>query len=345
MRCIEMCAERGFFVDGVEVRWDVRVLNLCGRGLQSIPQKLQRCRALERLYISRNQIAKLEHLPPGLRVLYINDNALLALEGLPPGLRELSVSRNRIAELGDLPPALETLYISGNRLRSLGSLPDSLRSLDVWGNPLKELPAELPAGLTYLCTELSLSAPEDSQGFFVGDAEVRWDAKAVDLSNMGLQSVPRELRRCTRLHTLRLSGNDIRTLENLPESLRNLYIRYNRIEKLQGLPPALEVLDADGNNIRTLEGLPDSLRILCVYHNSIRVLEGLPPALRVLDVGSNDIRTLENLPDFLQELYASNNQLARLDGLPPALRLLCAEDNPLECREVPRLPSLKHIFL
>lgn len=131
------------------------------------------------------------------------------------------------------------------------------------------------------------------QSFFVEGrrhpVEVRYDAENADLTLMDLECLPQELADCLNMRTLRICGNRICKLENLPPNLEWLYIRHNQICKLENLPPTLRVLEMTDNQICKLENLPQGLQMLRVDDNQIRKLENLPQTLSLLYVCNNPI--------------------------------------------------------
>ena len=82
-----------------------------------------------------------------------------------------------------------------------------------------------------------------------------------------------------------LINMNITSLEGLLPSLQDLttlYIKYNSITSLDGLPPMLTKLNISYNRIKSLEGLPATLIFLDISQNHITSLEGLPPMLTYL---------------------------------------------------------------
>lgn len=92
-----------------------------------------------------------------------------------------------------------------------------------------------------------------------GNRTFRFDAEELDLSNIGFNSIPPEIARCTRLRKLDIRGNDITTIENLPDGLHTLDARNNSIRSLEGLPDGLKTIDVRWNPIKRLGRLPPYL--------------------------------------------------------------------------------------
>jgi Leucine-rich repeat (LRR) protein len=85
--------------------------------------------------------------------------------------------------------------------------------------------------------------------------------------------------------------NGLRSLENLPSNLIELYLGFN-----------LNRLGYAGNNLDALPQMPPSLpnlEVLILNHNKLSSLDGLPQSLtslRVLDLSRNPLTSLSGLP-------------------------------------------------
>jgi Leucine-rich repeat (LRR) protein len=143
-------------------------LNLSGNKLKELPEWIDKCVNLQRLYCSHNQLALLpESLPNSLQILYCRNNQLTSLpeslstnlqelycsnnqltslpESLPNTLQKLDCSNNQLISLPErLPTTLQKLYCGNNQLTSLPeSFPNSLQILDCWNNQLISLPISI----------------------------------------------------------------------------------------------------------------------------------------------------------------------------------------------------------
>ena len=126
----------------------------------------------------------------------------------------------------------------------------------------------------------------------------------LNLSDLGLDLIPKGLQYLNSLTNLHLNDNEIKKIENLPESLTRLCLYNNKITKI--------------------ENLPNSLIYLSIHHNKIKKIENLPPSLKYLYLRNNQIEKIENLPKSLIELDLRNNQIEETEeeNLPKSLRLL-----------------------
>lgn len=161
------------------------------------------------------------------------------------------------------------------------------------------------------------------------------------LDRIGLQVVPEQLRQCTRLRHLDLSGNAISYLPDwLPKlpCLETLILRKNLIKNLRqdwsGFR-SLRKLELSNNHLTSIRGtqLPESLQELNLSNNRLQTLavSVFPPALRRLDVSHNSLRVLPDLracPE-LYWLQAYHNRLKTWPSLPSALQWLDLGHNQL----------------
>ena len=91
-----------------------------------------------------------------------------------------------------------------------------------------------------------------------------------DVSEMNISSKnitgSLDFRRFTKLIKLDCSGNKITELNNLPNTLKNLFCDENNITQLDNLPELLEELNCGYNPIMRLDNLPNNLKILHLFH-------------------------------------------------------------------------------
>ncbi|PYI92098.1 MAG: hypothetical protein DME97_11675 [Verrucomicrobia bacterium] len=151
----------------------------------------------------------------------------------------------------------------------------------------------------------------------------------LDLSALGLKSVPREIGRCTRLNMLSLSENDLSTLPREIAKCRSLgwldvdYNRFRRLPAAISSLPGLRALWLNHNRLRTFPASLLKCRTLDSLNLANNALTHLPSNidklrnLEKLHLSGNNLaslpQSLRNLPE-LKELYLHGND--RL-GLPP----------------------------
>jgi internalin A len=129
----------------------------------------------------------------------------------------------------------------------------------------------------------------------------------LDLSDLDLHIIPKEIGDLTHLLSLNLSNNKIRDIQGL-ENLVNL-----------------EKLDLSRNNILQITGLKNltKLKILRFWSNHIYKIEGLDTLsqLKILDLTNNDIREITGIDKLscLADLDLADNNISRITGLDKCL--------------------------
>lgn len=124
-------------------------LYFMGCGLTYIPKELESMLHIEYLVLERNQISKIEYLPPNLKVLNISGNRIHTIENLPPTISRLNIAVNELRKIENLPPSLQTLDIRYNYISKIENLSPSLQSLDISMNQISKM-ENLHNGLTTL---------------------------------------------------------------------------------------------------------------------------------------------------------------------------------------------------
>ncbi|XP_051259246.1 leucine-rich repeat-containing protein 40 [Dicentrarchus labrax] len=306
-------------------------LNLSGRGLTEVPQKVYRLNTdtpeeaqqnvsfgesdrwweqtdLTKLLLSSNQLTQLSddiRLLPGLTTLDLHDNQLTSLPSALGELQELQQLRLSHNQLRSLPVEVCTLKnlcsltLQQNLLESLpeelGQL-ENLTELDLSNNHLNDLPSSLGCLICLqklnLCNN-KLSCLPDSLAQLT-------NVKLLDCSNNQLTDIPASLSEMLAMEQLYLRHNKLCLLPKLPAPvLKELYVGNNQIEQLEmeqlACLTAISLLELRDNKIKTL---PEEITLLST--------------LTRLDLTNNDITTL---PASLSLL--------------PNLKVLLLEGNPL----------------
>jgi Leucine-rich repeat (LRR) protein len=142
----------------------------------------------------------------------------------------------------------------------------------------------------------------------------------------------------TNLSYLDISNNNMTVLpNNLPNSIKTLICRSNKLTSISQLPNQLEKLLCSGNLLTQLPTLPSTILELDCYDNRLTNLPTLPNGLRILYSAANPLSNLPTLPNSLLKLYCYENTLSELPELPNSLQLLhCASNNLIQ---LPILPS------
>ncbi|XP_046391985.1 protein artichoke [Ischnura elegans] len=312
---------------------------------------LGRLPRLSHLYLDFNRVAAvsghhlLPDLAPSLRVLDLSFNVIreLPLDAFLrfSSLSQLRLSGNRLAALEDgslagLDRALESLYLDGNRLRRLPPLKlPRLRYLSVARNRLVTFPdlSSTPALEYLVLSENGGGGYGDAAGLrFPPNISLPMGLLSLDLSAVGLRSLPQSPFVCRSLQTLIIRGNSLTRISggafsSLPalrtldlsgnalsdiaegafrglQTLRNLSLAGNRlssfVDSFFGSVSVLDELDLSNNYISLLS--PHSfrvhphLRVLRLARNRLSLLSPTLfralPSLRHVDLSQNAIRAV-----------------------------------------------------
>ncbi|BET61231.1 NEL-type E3 ubiquitin ligase domain-containing protein [Yersinia pseudotuberculosis] len=178
------------------------------------------------------------------------------------------------------------------------------------------------------------------------------NADDLDLSSLGLTSLPDTLPACNELNitgnkltelpttlpdnlqTLHASFNQLRTLpDTLPEHLLSLYVISSKLERLpENLPESLNTLNVcDNPSLQFPNNWPSNLMYLNIADCELTELPTLPNTLTELSADFNQLRTLpDTLPISLLRLSVTSNQLTQLpETLPASLSFLMILGNRL----------------
>ena len=134
---------------------------------------------------------------------------------------------------------------------------------------------------------------------------------------------------------------EITTLSNIPKDLRVLICPDQLLSEIVGLPSKLETLRLEGNDLRTLDlGELSKLKVLNISDNRIETPGPLPASLEELYADRNGIRTLDlKHLSKLSILHLIGNDLSRLINVPPSIVDLQLEDNPMVSVDYLALPT------
>jgi Leucine-rich repeat (LRR) protein len=193
-----------------------------------------------------------------------------------------------------LAPGVTDLDLSENHIREIdGDIPDSVTRLGLSYNPLTSV-RNLPRNLRNL-----------------------------DLGYCPITGIPQLP---DGISTLCLYGIDrVRKIDNIPANVKWLGIYGKLIERIEGLPTALEELyfgDLPARKITKLENLPSTLQRLHVVWQSIKRIENLPDGLRYLSLFQNEITTMEGIPDSVEVVELTGNDVRRIRAIPKSCRKL-----------------------
>lgn len=163
----------------------------------------------------------------------------------------------------------------------------------------------------------------------------------LDISYNLIEFVP-NLTECINLTHLNISNNMISKIEGLPINLKIFNGVHNQLTELFDLPNSLIELYLSYNKLKKIV-LNDGLIILHIYDNVIEDIN-IPDSIEVLYGFNNKISKLQNLSQKnIKELYLFNNLLTEIPQLNIELTELSVASNPITKLTV-FSPSLKELY-
>lgn len=157
---------------------------------------------------------------------------------------------------------------------------------------------------------------------------LKTDQTSLNLSDLGLESIPAELKSLKKIKKLSLANNRLKTIENIPDSVIELDLSNNLLSNTQGLSKQVVFLKLNGNHLSDIEHLPNSIQQLEVNHNDIHQVVTFPKSLKYLKINHNQLENVQ-LPTMLESLAICHNKLTQVPEFPKKLKELYLYGNPI----------------
>ena len=181
----------------------------------------------------------------------------------------------------------------------------------------------------------------------------------LDLSQLGLKSLPPEIGKLTNLEYLYLDDNQLTSVEGVGKltSLTVLGLANNQLISLPteiGKLTNLTMLELSNNQLTSVEGVEKltSLTVLCLANNQLTSVKGVEKLtnLRELYLFKNQLTSVEGVGKLtnLTKLSLANNQLTSVEGVGQLknLEMLWLNNNQLTSVEgVGKLTNLRILWL
>jgi len=122
----------------------------------------------------------------------------------------------------------------------------------------------------------------------------------------------------------------VTSLLNIPLQVTSLTCKNQLLEKIDQLPPQIEILELSDNKISQFDASSyNKLKVLNLSNNELTELKNLPETLETLECENNQLRILDlaNTPK-LKILICSNNPILILQHVPKSLEKFEMENNP-----------------
>ncbi len=159
------------------------------------------------------------------------------------------------------------------------------------------------------------------------------DIEEIHISGQDFICIP-SLERFKNLKYLDCTGNYLRNLPVLPETLIELQCKFNKIVSLPILPKALKILDCSINRLTNLPELPKTIEELNCRGNLLTNLPQLPKTIEELNCSYNILINLPEIPNRMKKLNCSCNRLTNLPELPNTLENLFCSNNNLPFEDI-----------
>ncbi|KAH8906548.1 hypothetical protein BR93DRAFT_927383 [Coniochaeta sp. PMI_546] len=202
------------------------------------------------------------------------------------------------------------------------------------------------------------------------------DMRELDIQGKQLESMHQLDEFCSNLVSLDASKNEIRNLDGIPSSVRQLRITHNLLSSLTswGHLTNLQYVDISNNELTSLSAFKDLVHLRSLradnnkltsldgikYHDGLQILRARGNALEEvdfdnsalhrlteLDLRNNKIKRLENVDQLttLNTLFIDGNDLDSLhmsgEKTIPSLKYLSLSDNNLETMDMKTFPNLR----
>jgi Leucine-rich repeat (LRR) protein len=267
--------------------------------------------------VNKNKILKLQNLNltemPDLHThtwiedLNLGNNgiSMIKKEYLPPNLKRLDIYKNKIRNLTvyDIVDSIKSLSISYNPIISFdGTRFTNLTRLDIFGTNLQFF--QYPPNLTHL---------DISSNNLINLQDCPESLYKLDCSSNHLTYLPIINSNNTKFTKINFSDNQILEFPKLPDTVKIIQGKKNRISEIKSLPKNLENLDMSDNRINSLSCvLPASLTILNLSDNFIMHMPDLPTNIEEVDLSGNQLIALKIIPESCKKFDCSNNSLTEI---------------------------------
>lgn len=202
------------------------------------------------------------------------------------------------------------------------------------------------------------------------------DMRELDIQAKQLESMHQLDQFCGSLVSLDASKNELRNLDGVPSTVRQLRITHNHLSSLTSWAHLmnLQYVDISNNELTSLSAFKDLVHLRSLradnnkltsldgikYHDGLQILRARGNVLEEvnfdkstlhrlteLDLRGNKIKRLENLDQLsaLSTLFIDGNELDSLHSSPekplPCLKYLSVNDNNLQAVDMKAFPSLR----
>ena len=193
---------------------------------------------LEALNLSNNKIKKIENLPNNVLFLKLSNNLITTVENIPKNIIDLELNNNNISNADyNYPLTLIKLNLSFNRISNINSIPEHIDELEISNNYIRKI--EFIGKINYFNGSGSNllefpNFPNSIRYINLSETKIK---KLIDFTLFN------------NLETLKLEYLEIKELFAIPNSLRRLSLKGNKIKVLKNIFRRIVELDVSYNLI------------------------------------------------------------------------------------------------
>jgi hypothetical protein len=178
-----------------------------------------------------------------------------------------------------LPESLEEFIFSNNNTIGIVGFKEGLKYINLSANDFKIIYSEFPQSLEKL-----------------------------DISkNTNLCQLPK-IERCLNLKSIDFSYTQISNMDNLPDSVEELFANNTNMKTISKFPNELLIFNACHANISEIKtNFPNNLKEFDVYFNNIEVLPNFPDSIENIDLSNNNLKLLPFFPETTSLIDLTNN--------------------------------------
>lgn len=162
----------------------------------------------------------------------------------------------------------------------------------------------------------------------------------INLSNNKITNLP-NLSHCTKCHTLNLGYNSLTTIDGncLPPNLKYLNVFYNNIRNINNIPNTIEYLNIGYNSLKTLI-IKNTYKIVEASYNEIFVIKFQEKSiLNELYLEYNNLFQVSKLPSSLKKINIHNNFISNLNFLNEGIQHVNIKNNLITLIKNENIPS------
>lgn len=219
-----------------------------------------------------------------VKKIVLKNCSLVSLKNLPPNVEIIEAGNNKITELlsQEIPNSVNTINMCNNEIRVLDlSESPNIKILNVSFNPLSNIVIFPP------------------------------NVEEIIASSTNIKSLM-YFHNLNKLRILKLNNNKSHnsSIEDLPDSITELYISQTQTGGIKKLPKSLEKLIAHNANITEfrMDKFPPNLKELDVYNNHLTELPELPDNMDEIDVSNNNLTTINKIPNVTGKFDTEGNK-------------------------------------